>query len=225
MPQTERHFAARVELEVSLDYLLHLPEGHEQRDDWPLIVFLHGSGERGSDLSLVTKHGLPRMIAAGHSIPAVVLSPQCPEGQLWSQQLPAIRALVGRLIEDHGVDAGRVTVTGLSLGGAGAYELVAAYPTLFAAVAPICGPWTALFVNPEAAQVPTWVFHGDTDTVVSVEDSHRLVEAIRSHGGDPQLTIYPGVGHNSWDPAYEDSGLIDWLLEQHLSPRHPARGR
>lgn len=217
MAQSRRHFAAKVELDVALDYLLYLPEQHQQRDPWPLIVFLHGSGERGSDLSLVAKHGLPKLLAAGSSLPAVVLSPQCPAGQLWTPQLPALKALIERCIEEHGVDPARVTVTGLSLGGAGAYELVSAHPDMFAGVAPICGPWTSLFVTRASARLPTWVFHGDADEVVPVKESHQLVESIRAHGGDPLLTIYPGVGHDSWDRAYADTELRDWLVSQRRS--------
>src|SRR5690606_11229466 len=110
------------------------------------------------------------------SLPAVVVSPQCPSGQTWSRQLVAVRALIDRIVADHNVDPKRIVATGLSLGGAGAYELVSHYPGLFAAVAPICGPWTRLFVTEETARVPTWVFHGDADTAVPVDESHRLVE-------------------------------------------------
>src|SRR5690606_9474621 len=104
--------------------------------------------------------------------------------------------------------------TGLSLGGAGAYELVSHYPGLFAAVAPICGPWTRLFVTEETARVPTWVFHGDADTAVPVDESQRLVGEIERRGGDPRLTVYQGVGHNSWDLAYGDPELLSWLVER-----------
>lgn len=214
MKQTEHRFTAKVELDVATNYLLYLPERHEERDDWPLIVFLHGSGERGDDVSLVLKHGLPRLLEEGLKLPAVVLSPQCPEGQLWTRQLFAVKALVDRVATDYRVDKRRIVVTGLSLGGAGACELVSLYPATFAALAPICGPWTRLFATDESARLPTWVFHGDADPVVPVEESHELIEALEAKGGEPRLTIYPGVGHNSWDLAYGDPELRSWLVKQ-----------
>ncbi|HZJ08616.1 MAG TPA: PHB depolymerase family esterase, partial [Trueperaceae bacterium] len=128
MPQTEQIFTARLQLDVSLRYLLYLPDDYQERSDWPLIVFLHGSGERGDDLALVRNHGLPRLLGDGLTLPAVVLSPQCPAGQLWTRQLSAVRALIERVATDHSVDRDRFVVTGLSLGGAGAYELASAFP-------------------------------------------------------------------------------------------------
>lgn len=219
MTQTENGFTAHVELDVSLRYLLYLPDDDQGRDDQglddrPLIVFLHGSGERGDDLSLVLKHGLPRLLHEGLSVPAVVLSPQLPAGQLWTRQVAAVRALIEHIVNQHGVARDRVVVTGLSLGGAGAYELASSYPETFAAVAPICGPWTWMFVTQVASRIPTWVFHGDADEVVPVGESLRLVEEIRKRGGEPRLTVYPGVGHNSWDEAYADPELLEWLVER-----------
>ena len=219
MPLTDHAFTTRLELDVSLRYLLYLPTGSPDRDGWPLVVFLHGAGERGDDLSLVLKQGLPRLLHEGLEIPAIVISPQLPDGQLWTRHLPAVHALVERIASEHDVDRDRITATGLSLGGAGSYELVSSYPDVFAAIAPICGPWTVLYVTETSARVPTWVFHGDADQGVRVEDSHRLVEAIRQRGGDPRLTIFPGVGHNSWDPAYQDTDVLEWLLQRRLSER------
>lgn len=214
MSQTKHEFSASLRLEVFSRYLLYLPEDHSERSDWPLIVFLHGSGERGDDLTLVEKHGLPRLLGAGLRLPAVVISPQCPAGQLWTPQLPAIKALVDDAVASRGVDPTRIVATGLSLGGAGAYELVSRYPGTFAGVAPICGPWTSLFVTDESASLPTWVFHGDADDVVPLSDSEDLVRAIEAKGGSPRFTVYPGVGHNSWDAAYGDPELLEWLVEQ-----------
>jgi len=214
MAQTAHRFTERVELDVASNYLLYLPDDYREREDWTLIVFLHGSGERGDDIALVRKHGLPRLLAEGLSLPAVVLSPQCPAGQLWSRQLVAVKALIDRVAAHHQVDRQSVVATGLSLGGAGAYELISNYPGLFAAVAPICGPWTWMFVTDQSTHLPTWVFHGDADEVVPIGESLRLVEELRARGGEPRLTIYPGVGHNSWDQAYGDPELLAWLVQQ-----------
>ena len=214
MIQTNNHFTTQLEQTLTSNYLLYLPEDHEARDDWPLIVFLHGSGERGDDLALVRRQGLPRLLDEGLKLPAVVLSPQCPAGRLWTLSLPAVKALIDEIVNAYRVNPRSIVATGLSLGGAGSYELASLYPGTFAAVAPICGPWTRLFVTDELASLPTWVFHGDADTVVPLSESLQLIDEIEQRGGTPRLTVYPGVGHNSWDPAYEDDELLAWLLDQ-----------
>lgn len=191
-----------------LGFVLYLPAVAPRA----LVLCLHGSGERGIDLDLVEVHGLPRLIADGLEYPAVVLAPQCPEGDRWTDHLPALHTLTLAVAGEYGVDPSQLAVTGLSLGGEGAYRLVMAYPQTFARAAPICGPGPWHGVTPAAAAVPTWVFHGDADDVVPVDHSLELVEEIRRHGGDPRLTIYRGVGHASWRPAYEDAELLDWLV-------------
>lgn len=212
MPQTAHTFSTELVTPVELPYLLHLPDGVETRRDWPLILFLHGSGERGTDIALVRRQGLPRRLDEGLALPAVVLSPQCPDGQVWAQQYPAVMALVDEVGARIGIDGDRIVLTGLSLGGAGVVHLAATHPERFAAVVPICGPWTWYYLTPAVARLPLWVFHGEDDPVVSVEDSRRLVAAARALGGEARLTTYPGVGHDAWTPAYADDELLAWML-------------
>ncbi|MBW6456331.1 MAG: dienelactone hydrolase family protein [Trueperaceae bacterium] len=207
-------FAVDLVTPVRLPYLLHLPAGVEARRDWPLIVFLHGSGERGDDLESLRRHGLPRRIEDGLELPAVVLSPQCPDGQVWAQQYPAVMALVDDVMARVGIDPDRVFLTGLSLGGAGVVHLAATHPERFAALAPISGPWTFYYVTPGMARLPLWAFHGEDDPVVAVEDSRRLVAAVEALGGEARLTTYPGVAHDAWTNAYATDELFDWLLAQ-----------
>jgi len=214
MALTADIFAVDLVTPVRLPYLLHLPAGVATRRDWPLIVFLHGSGERGDDLDLVRRQGLPRRLDEGFDLPAVVLSPQCPDGQVWAQQYPAVMALVDAVMADVGVDPDRVLLTGLSLGGAGAVHLAATHPERFAALVPICGPWTFYYVTPRMARLPLWVFHGEDDPVVSVEDSRRLVAAVDALGGSARLTTYPGVAHDAWTRAYATDELFTWMLAQ-----------
>jgi predicted peptidase len=214
MTQTAHTFEAELVTPVRLPYLLHLPAGVETRRDWPLIVFLHGSGERGDDLDLVRRQGLPKRLDEGFDLPAVVLSPQCPDGQVWAQQYPAVMALVDAVVADVGVDPDRVLLTGLSLGGAGAVHLAATHPERFAGLVPICGPWTFYYVTPDMARLPLWVFHGEDDPVVSVDDSRRLLAAVEALGGEARLTTYPGVAHDAWTRAYATDELFTWLLAQ-----------
>jgi len=214
MTQRAHTFETELVTPVRLPYLLHLPEGVEARRDWPLILFLHGSGERGDDVDRLRSQGLPRRLAEGLELPAVVLSPQCPDGQVWAQQYPAVMALLDAVAARVGVDPDRVLLTGLSLGGAGVVHLAATHPERFAALAPICGPWTFYYVTPAMARLPLWAFHGEDDPVVSVEDSRRLVAAVEALGGHARLTTYPGVAHDAWTQAYASAELFDWLLGQ-----------
>lgn len=214
MSQAPHRFVRRLQLDVSLPYLLYLPDDHADRSDWPLVVFLHGSGERGDDPELLRKHGLPRVLHDGIALPAVVLSPQCPENHIWPQHHPALMALVDDVVTRYRVDPDRVVLTGLSMGGAGVASLAAEHPERFAALAPVCGPGTAFMVTPDVARLPMWVFHGDADDVVPVDDSLALVEKVRALGGYPRLTVYAGVGHDAWDRAYGDPELQAWLVGQ-----------
>lgn len=214
MPTTANRFTTTVALRVDLPYLLHRPRDHAAREDWPLVLFLHGSGERGDDLSLVAREGLPRRLADGLDFPAVVLAPQCPQGHVWAQHFDAVMALLARVSEAERVDPDRVVVTGLSLGGASACHLVSTHPERFAALAPMCGPWSWYYVTPAMARLPLWAFHGDTDAVVSVEDSRRLVARVRELGGVARLSEYPSVGHDVWRPAFDDPELLTWLVTQ-----------
>jgi predicted peptidase len=217
MPQTTHRFEQRLACDVSIPYLLHLPEGYERRSDWPLVLFLHGSAERGQDAEVVRRQALPQALDHGMALPAVVVSPQCPPGEVWAQQHHALLALLDTLSSSLRVDPKRTVYTGLSLGGAGVVHFAAAYPDRVTAVAPMCGPWTFYYLTPALAKKPLWVFHGDADEVVSVRDSLRFVEAAKAYGGKPRLTIYPGVGHDAWTNAFADPEFQSWLI----TPEHP----
>lgn len=191
---------------------LSLPRGYEQRrEPWPLVVFLHGSGERGDELDRVKVHGPPRHAAAGRDYPFVLCSPQLEAGAMWDPH--ALHALVGVLAERWRIDQQRVSATGLSLGGHGAWEWAATYPQDLAAIAPVCG-----FADPRgvcrARQVPVRAYHGDADTVVPLAAQQACVDALRACGGSVDFIVYPGVGHDAWNPAYEDPALVPWLMSQ-----------
>ena len=217
MPQAAHRHTAALTLAVDLPYLLHVPDGDAPAGGWPLVLFLHGSGERGDDADRLRLQGLPKRLDEGLAFPALVLSPQCPNGDVWPQHFPALLHLLDTVAARHGADPERVVATGLSLGGAGTVHLVAAHPERFAALAPICGPWTWYYANAEMARLPLWAFHGSADDVVSVVDSRRLVARVRELGGAPRYTEYPGVGHDAWTPAYADREVLDWLLAQRRS--------
>ncbi len=195
---------------------LYLPPAYAQSSQaWPLVFFLHGSGERGSDLDKVKVHGPPKHAAAGRNYPFILCSPQLEEGQGWNPD--TLHALRTVLRARYRVDPQRITATGLSLGGHGVWDWAAAHPADLAAIAPVCG-----FGDParvcRAAQVPVRAYHGDADTVVPLASQQACVDALRACGGQVDFIVYPGVGHNAWDPAYEDTALVPWLMAQKARP-------
>lgn len=202
-------------IKVSYHYLLSKPDGYESDTGkkWPLVIFLHGSGERGSDLEKVKIHGPPKLIAAGQKIPAVVASLQCPAGELWSPH--GVKAVTDHLIKTERIDTSRVYLTGLSMGGFGTWETAFEYPDTYAAIAPVCGGAGVRWVTAERLKhLPAWIFHGDKDGAVPVENSHKIHDALKKIGAPVKLTIYPGVGHDSWTSTYANPEFWKWLFEQ-----------
>jgi predicted peptidase len=197
---------------VELDYLLYLPKGYADQEKWPLLVFLHGAGERGSDLNLVKKHGPPKLIEEGKDMPFIVVSPQCPSGQWWTAKPLELTALLDEVCAKHKVDKDRVYLTGLSMGGFGTWTLAAYSPDRFAAIAPICGGGEVLATR-ALGHMPTWVFHGAKDPVVPLKRSEDMVEALKRVNKEVKFTVYPEAQHDSWTETYNNPELYAWLLE------------
>jgi predicted peptidase len=181
------------------------------------VLFLHGAGERGSESIAATRVGIGPHLGG---YPAVVVFPQCPPEAYWSA--PETRAIAKAALDqvqsEFRIDAARVALTGISMGGAGAWLLAGDEPDRFAALAPVCG-WLSSRVKPgladfaqKIARIPTWIFHGDTDTIIAVEESRLMNAALQAAGADVRYTELKGVGHNSWDPAYGKSGVMEWLI-------------
>ena len=199
----------------TLRFLVHLPEGHDVDADrrWPLVLFLHGAGERGSDLDLAALYGPPMLADRGREFPFILVTPQCPESSQWVVEATTLSVLLDEAIAEYRGDPARVYVTGLSMGGFGTWSLAARYPERFAAIAPICG---GLWKQSAASirQVPVWAFHGEQDDTVPIEFTEQAVEELESLGADVRFTRYPDAGHDSWTRAYETPELYDWLLSQ-----------
>ncbi len=197
--------------------LLALPPGYddEPQRQWPLVVFLHGSGERGSELARVAVHGLPMQVRDGARLPFILCSPLLEAEGDWDA--PRLHALLAALRAGWRVDPDRVLATGLSRGGRGCWRWAAAYPRDLAGIAPVCGNGDPATVC-QARGVPVRAYHGELDTVVPLALHQASVDALRACGGTVSFTVYPGVGHDSWTPAYRDPGLLPWLLAQRRSP-------
>ena len=206
---------------MALDYLLQLPKGYDAASGkkYPLIFFLHGAGERGTNVWLVAKHGPAKRGADDPEFPFIVVSPQCPLNQRWSKD--SLVPLLDEVMKTCAVDPARVYLTGLSMGGYGTWDLGMSHPERFAAIAPICGGGemiTILLSSRDKAQamksLGVWVFHGGKDPVVPLSESERMVEALKKAGvPDVKFTVYPEAGHDSWTETYKNPEFYHWLLE------------
>ena len=199
-------------------YQLFVPKGYlaDTTKSYPLLIFLHGSGERGEDVAKVKVHGPPKIADRDPAFPFLTMSPLLGTDQDWD--IAKLDELVDHIAKTYRVDPARVYLTGLSRGGHASWRWAIAEPKRFAAVAAVAGRG-----NPGEAcrlmDVPVWAFHGDRDDVVVPEGSFNMARAIRACGGRKiRLSIYPDLGHNAWDPAYDDPALYAWLLEQKLPP-------
>lgn len=222
--QEPRSFRASVTTEAAYEYQIFVPQAPAgpattPARPWPLLIFLHGAGERGSDVAKVTVHGPPRIVGSRPDFPFVVASPQCPDHAFWD---PAqLDLFLDHLLATYPVDPSRVCLTGLSMGGNGSWAWATRSPHRFAAVAPICGwadpvrVWLASGPRREAlSRLPIWAFHGAKDNVVPLEGSQAMVAAFERIGNKPRLTIDPEAGHDSWTAAYANTALYDWFLTQ-----------
>jgi len=219
-PQAVKQFEFKKTINAELKYILFLPKDYTAKSDkrWPLMLFLHGAGERGSDIWKVTTHGPPKIVGQRPDFPFIVVSPQCPEGEVWSNDI--LLALLDQIIQAYAVDTNRVYLTGLSMGGYGTWSLGTAHPERFAAIVPICGGGEiigVLLASKEKAQalknLGVWAFHGGKDPVVPVAESQRMIDVLKkAEVSDVRLTIYPEAGHDSWTETYNNPELYDWLL-------------
>ena len=214
--QSSRHIVSH---STNLPYILYLPDDYENNPDkqYPLLLFLHGAGERGTDLKLVKSQGLPKKFESGDNIPFIVLAPQCPKEDWWADYRHALITMVDAVITNYRVDEARVYLTGLSMGGRGTWDMATFFPNRFAAIAPICGWGDGLFGYPDRLKrikhIPVWAFHGDADDIVPIAATQWLVDALKEYGGNVKFTIYPNVGHNSWTESYDNPDLYAWFLQ------------
>lgn len=214
------------------DTLISLPPTYDRQraDAWPLLLFLHGAGQRGRDLWAVTKHGVPRLLALDEGLSeterslgaqlrdrCIVVAPQCPQYEVWNET--RLLTLLDTVCSRHRIDVRRVYLTGLSLGGFGAWTLAIRHPARFAAAVPICGGGRIADVLVASEQhrdalrsLGVWAFHGAGDRVVPPEESERMVRALEAAGvTDVNLTVYPDLEHDSWTRAYATPELYEWL--------------
>lgn len=212
-------------------YRIYTPENLNSDKKIPIILLLHGAGERGNDNKKQIAHGFKQI--AQYSIqsknPAIIIAPQCPKGQQWvnvkwntkahdmpeksSNSLKLAMELLNNKISTMPVDKNRVYITGLSMGGYGTWDAISRNPELFAAALPLCGG-ADIKQAPKLTKMPIWTVHGDKDGAIPVSRSRDIVKAIKSAGGKIIYTEHPGVGHNVWSKTYSDKKILDWLFNQ-----------
>lgn len=224
----------------TIPYRILAPNEIKSDAKYPLIIFLHGAGERGDDNSRQTHHGGSLFLDKDNrqNFPAFVVFPQCPSGKRWvevnwgeptfhqqpvepSEPMSVVMELIPSLMKSLPIDSSRVYLMGISMGGFGAWDLAARQPDLFAAVVPICGG-ADNSTAPLLAKMPIWTFHGAIDNVIKVERTRTMVEALKQAGGTPRYTEFPDVSHNCWSKAFSDPELLPWLFSQKGRPANPA---
>jgi predicted peptidase len=222
----------------TLTYRILFPENYDKKKKYPLVLFLHGAGERGNDNEKQLTHGAKLFLTPENrkNFPCIVIFPQCPTKSFWSSvkvdrtktplafefdydrpsnaPLLSVIDVVNKVMKEERVDKSRVYITGLSMGGMGTFEAVFKFPKLFAAAMPICGGGDTKHYDARVKKIPFWIFHGAVDAVVDVKNSREMVEKLKSLGVNVKYSEYPGVNHNSWDNAFADPEFLSWMFSK-----------
>jgi predicted peptidase len=215
----------------ALNYRLHVPTSSNPGEKFPLILFFHGAGERGSDNVRHLNHCVPSILnyVERHRQPTIIIAPQCPEEKQWvdtpwsddahtmpeesSVQMRLAIELLQHSISDLPVDRSRIYVAGISMGGFGTWDILQRHPEIFAAAIPVCGGGD-LEKASHIKSIPLWAFHGSDDLVVKTIRSQTMLAALKEAGGSPNYTEYPEVGHDSWTETFANDEVLDWLFAQ-----------
>ena len=198
----------------NLKYYLYYPEDYfDSKEDFGLLLFLHGGGESGRNIEEIKDTGPPKMLVEGKQFPFLILAPQNSHAKKW-WNTNAVVQLLDSVVDANRVDKNRIYLTGLSRGGSASWELATQYPDKFAAMAVVCGMTPLPYAHWIDKDMPIWVFHGDQDDVIQVEESDKMVQKLREMGHEVRYTRYKGVGHNAWTRAYTTDSLYTWLEKQ-----------
>lgn len=199
-------------------YLAYIPIGYEDGNDWPLLLFMHGSGEKGTDIAVLESQGIPKELKHGRSLPFIILMPQIPKNSKWSA--PIVQDFLEKLIDEwvvtRNVDKSRIYLTGVSMGGYGTWNLATRCPRKFAAIAPFCGGGDHLKVD-TIKHIPVWAFHNRFDPIVPcIETTEDMVHHLQKVGGNVKFTIKDSSDHDCWSEVYKGQELFDWFLSHSI---------
>ena len=193
-------------------YAQYLPKDFNENQKYPLVLFLHGAGERGEDLDVACRHGFMKHVRESDAeYPFMIVAPQCPYEKYWGCYTESLLAFLDYICETLPVDTDRIYLTGLSMGGTGTWMLAMAAPERFAAIAPVCGSGISWY-GVALKDIPIFIYHGDCDDTVPIDDSIAMVKSVNQCGGNAQIKILYGVKHNAWNAAYRGDELYTWLL-------------
>ena len=197
-------------------YVEYLPKDYDPAKEYPLVLFLHGAGERVQDPHQAMFHGYMKYVREqGKEYPFIFIAPQCIGNAYWGSYTESLSAFLDYILETYAVDRRRVYLTGLSMGGTGTWMFAMARPNTFAALMPVCG--SGIYWNvANLLKTPIYMVHGDCDTCVPISNSVEMLTSINSRGGNAKLKICYGVGHDAWNYAYTDDSLLEWMLSQRL---------
>lgn len=209
--ESKGSFSTEIKKQLSYGYILQKPENLKEKK--PLLIFLHGSGEKGTDLEKVKSHG-PLKYIQNNKIDAYILAPQCPENEYWESE--SLHFLIQKIIKENNIDSNRVYLTGLSMGAWGAWNLAFAHPETFAALVPICGfvDRVPMIENCKIANIPTRIFHGLMDDVVDANYSITIYKKLKTCSKDIELTLFDDANHDSWTRVYDNSKIYEWMFQQ-----------
>lgn len=206
-------YEGKTEKGLSFPYLLYIPQDRKKDERLPLIVSLHGAGERGDDLDVLLKQGAPRLFCQGKAPRCALLAPLLCENDVWIARVHELKKLIDAVVKVNKFDEDRISVTGYSMGGFGTWQLAALYPQAFSAIAPMCGggmSWQVIVLE----KMSVWAFHGDKDAIVPIGNSYDMVDALSRVNANVRFTILHGITHNCWDFAYDETRVLQWLVEQ-----------
>lgn len=209
--ESKGSFATEIRKKVAYSYILFKPQLLQTKK--PLIVFLHGSGEKGTDLEKVKSHG-PLKYVQNNKVDAFILAPQCPDDEYWESE--SLHQLIQKIVKENNIDSSRIYLTGLSMGAWGAWNLAFAHPDTFAALVPICGfvDRVPMIENCKIAAIPTRIFHGLMDDVVDANYSVSIYKKLKPCSKDIELTLFDDANHDSWTRVYDNSKIYEWMLQQ-----------
>ena len=195
----------------NINYVIYTPENTEL-SCLPLLIYLHGAGERGTVVEHLDRHAIPKLISQGREYNAIILCPQCPAQFVWDNIVADVKEIIDDTVKKYNVKPDRISITGSSMGGFGTWSMGLTYRNFFSAIGPIAGggmSWRCA----NLIKTPIWAFHGKLDTAVPLEYSQRMVDSVLSHGGEAKLTVLEDMGHNdAINHVYEEGSIVDWLL-------------
>ena len=202
--------------QFDIGYYVFLPDDYSPEKKYPMIVFLHGAGERGNgrdELEKIKRNALPKYASEGKKFPCILLCPQCPGRVVWNNIVFELKALIDKVAAEYNADMSRIAITGISMGGFGSWEMGLTFSNFFCAIAPVCSggfSWRCSNLK----NTPVWALHGDIDDIVPPRNSLEMVDSVNNNGGCAKLTLFHNVGHECYDNAYLETTVIDWLLSQ-----------